>query len=204
MLVHVVNHGTRHRAEAAALFTAEGRSPGELDLIDYARSVPAAADTTTLTGRDPIRVLAARLLGRSTGVRERVGAGLERQGEGDRDRDQDDDAGCGPDEATIHDRTKLSPTPGRPRGMLDLRPAFEVAPTELVRRERGQQLGSVVLHPRDLNPCLHLGEPVPRSASVSSSARPSCERVGRGSSAQVPCPGGELLASRRNHCISSG
>lgn len=36
MLVHVVNHGTQHRAEAAALLTEEGRSPGELDLIDYA------------------------------------------------------------------------------------------------------------------------------------------------------------------------
>jgi uncharacterized damage-inducible protein DinB len=36
MLVHVVNHGTQHRAEAAALLTGEGRSPGQLDLIDYA------------------------------------------------------------------------------------------------------------------------------------------------------------------------
>jgi uncharacterized damage-inducible protein DinB len=36
LLVHVVNHGTQHRAEAPALLTAEGRSPGELDLFDYA------------------------------------------------------------------------------------------------------------------------------------------------------------------------
>jgi uncharacterized damage-inducible protein DinB len=36
MLVHVVNQGTQHRAEAAALLTTEARSPGDLDLIDYA------------------------------------------------------------------------------------------------------------------------------------------------------------------------
>jgi len=36
MLVHVVNHGTQHRAEAAAILTAEGLSPGEIDLIFYA------------------------------------------------------------------------------------------------------------------------------------------------------------------------
>lgn len=42
MLVHVVNHGTQHRAEAAALLTAEGRSPGELDLFTYAEERAAA------------------------------------------------------------------------------------------------------------------------------------------------------------------
>jgi uncharacterized damage-inducible protein DinB len=43
MLVHVVNHGTQHRSEAAALLTAEGRSPGELDLINYAEEQAAGA-----------------------------------------------------------------------------------------------------------------------------------------------------------------
>jgi uncharacterized damage-inducible protein DinB len=38
LLVHVVNHGTQHRSEAAALLTAEGRSPGELDLFDFAEA----------------------------------------------------------------------------------------------------------------------------------------------------------------------
>lgn len=44
LLVHVVNHGTQHRSEAAALLTADGRSPGELDLFDFAEA-QAGADS---------------------------------------------------------------------------------------------------------------------------------------------------------------
>jgi uncharacterized damage-inducible protein DinB len=45
MLVHVVNHGTQHRAEAAAPLTAEVRSPGDLDLIDYVDEQVARGST---------------------------------------------------------------------------------------------------------------------------------------------------------------
>ena len=38
LLAHVMNHGTQHRAEAAALLTTAGRSPGDLDLLDYAEA----------------------------------------------------------------------------------------------------------------------------------------------------------------------
>jgi uncharacterized damage-inducible protein DinB len=34
-MVHVVNHGTQHRSEAAVLLTAAGSSPGELDMTDF-------------------------------------------------------------------------------------------------------------------------------------------------------------------------
>ncbi len=39
MLAHLANHGTQHRSEAAALLTAAGRSPGEIDMIFYAEEV---------------------------------------------------------------------------------------------------------------------------------------------------------------------
>ena len=41
LLVHVVNHGTQFRAEAAVALTDYGHSPGDLDLLLYFRDKAA-------------------------------------------------------------------------------------------------------------------------------------------------------------------
>lgn len=47
MIAHVINHGTQHRSEAAALLTELGRSPGDLDMWDFSEAYAAAAGDAT-------------------------------------------------------------------------------------------------------------------------------------------------------------
>jgi uncharacterized damage-inducible protein DinB len=35
LMAHIANHGTQHRSEAAEMLTQMGRSPGDLDLMQY-------------------------------------------------------------------------------------------------------------------------------------------------------------------------
>jgi uncharacterized damage-inducible protein DinB len=42
MMLHVANHGTQHRSEVAAMLTAAGHSPGNLDLLYYCMAHPAS------------------------------------------------------------------------------------------------------------------------------------------------------------------
>ena len=50
MLAHVINHGTQHRSEAAALLTDAGRSPGEIDMIYYAEGLAGAKRSGRVAG----------------------------------------------------------------------------------------------------------------------------------------------------------
>jgi uncharacterized damage-inducible protein DinB len=39
-MLHLINHGTQHRSEAAAILTAMGQSPGDIDLVVFLNQGP--------------------------------------------------------------------------------------------------------------------------------------------------------------------
>lgn len=57
VLVHVVNHGTQHRAEAAALLTGHGHSPGDLDMTLYYNERGISSSDSDKTIRADIKLL---------------------------------------------------------------------------------------------------------------------------------------------------
>lgn len=45
MILHVTNHGTQHRSEAATILTEKGHSPGDLDMWDFSEQQADAGTT---------------------------------------------------------------------------------------------------------------------------------------------------------------
>lgn len=53
ILVHVVNHGTQTRSEAAVALTRFGHSPGDLDLLLFLRQAGSAAAAASAAAKPP-------------------------------------------------------------------------------------------------------------------------------------------------------
>ncbi|MCY3798099.1 MAG: DinB family protein [Chloroflexi bacterium] len=57
VLVHVVNHGTQHRAECAALLTSFGHSPGDMDMSLFFNERDINSSESDKTNREDIMLL---------------------------------------------------------------------------------------------------------------------------------------------------